>query len=506
MTTQQGITLQFRKECQKILLQDILYLAPYSFKGSLDDPHTILRNALMASVVVMKSYLLSKLCYGHSWYHESNIIDDKCVEVSVMHHLYYNTLDIPIGFKVYEFPKTLTIVVTGDGGRIPKVPMGTPNMALAFVRVLGLKDYAHHSRHSGLPILISRLGDKHEDLPQYLSEACQDLHGQGAFKVYHPGKDLFCVYKYKRWDNADWDWSYKLCNNAVGPTGNYGLPSIVRYNNGTCKGLLTRSDKLYHCLDVGITPNTDGKTHEQLLTPNEEGQYWSGYRLTTNEVASIWGQEVDEMWNNYAASHPNRQFSAHFERQKRIQFAKDLQIGVLGESNVRNWCGIFDVCHAWWAWMNYMLALLIMLMWGVWRWSMDDVLLVISCLGVEYLTKQVKKYCLDNQSRSCTQWIKLYTNGIMLRTVINGWHGALCQAVAVAEKSKRKNQTSKDFIVTLLCTFIIISKKMRKSWATLLTDKFEWPRDNSTPPPITELINDVRLATYLAYQICSKMV
>ena len=153
--------MDFRNQCQNILLNDILQIAPYIHKGPISDPHTIIRSARAAIAVVMKAYLLSEMCYGHTLYHESNIIENECVYVTVMHNLYHNILGLPIGTKVYHFRKILTVVVTGDGGRLPKVPLGTPMVPLAFVRVLGLKDYAHHSRHSGLPILISKLGDHH---------------------------------------------------------------------------------------------------------------------------------------------------------------------------------------------------------------------------------------------------------------------------------------------------------------------------------------------------------
>ena len=47
---------------------------------------------------------------------------------------------------------------------------------------------------------------------------------------------------------------------------------------------------------------------------------------------------------------------------------------------------------------------------------------------------------------------------------------------------------------------------MRKSFGTLMKDKFDYPADGSTPDLIVELIDDVRLATYLAYHLCSKLV
>ena len=137
VSTLRGISPEFRKDCKDILLTKIYYQAPYVFKGDPNDPHTILRDAVRGMKCVMKGFLLSALCFGHSPYHESKIINNQCQNVSVMHHLYHNILGIPYGATVYEFTQVLTVIVTGDGGRMPKVPRNTPMLALAFLRVLG---------------------------------------------------------------------------------------------------------------------------------------------------------------------------------------------------------------------------------------------------------------------------------------------------------------------------------------------------------------------------------
>ena len=496
-----GISQQFRKQCREVLLGKIICSAPYTFKGDLSDPHTIIRDAKQAMICVMRSYLLSEMCFGHSPYHESKIIEEEVQHVTFMHHLYAHDLRIPLGARVYEFPQLLTVCITGDGGRIPKVPMNTPLIALAFVRVLGLNYYAHHSRHSGLPVMISKLGDHHPNLPGYMFEVCQNLNGAGCFYIYHVSKQCYCVYKYKRWDNADWAWSHKMCNNAVGPTGAYGLPGITRYNNGNFKGVLNRTDKLYHCLDHGITTNEKGLGHDKLIRDG-----FVGYTLTTTEVANIWGHQVDARWNEYVAKYPNKIFTSKQQRKKRIQFAREMQIGVLGVSNVSNWGGIFDVCHAWWSWMNYILCFVIMLMWCVWNWSEEQLLMFVSCLGVEFITKQVKDYIQDNKKRSVKKYISIHTNGIILRTVLHQWHEALCQAAVIACDRYDEGIDLNEHCITLLCVFIRISTKMRKSFGTLLTDSFTWPTNGSRPPKIQELIDDVRLATYIAYHCCKNIV
>ena len=135
--TLRGISPEFRKDCKDILLTKIYYQAPYVLKGDPNDPHTILRDALRGIKCVMQGFLVSALCFGHSPYHESQIIDHECQNVSVMHHLYHNILGIPYGATVYQFTQVLTVIVTGDGGRMPKVPRTTPMLALAFIRVLG---------------------------------------------------------------------------------------------------------------------------------------------------------------------------------------------------------------------------------------------------------------------------------------------------------------------------------------------------------------------------------
>ena len=498
---QSGISESFREKCKDTLLLKILEYAPYITKGSEHDPHTILRDAKRAMMAVMQAILTSDICYGHSLYHESKIIENKCQYVTVMHRLYHQVLKIPLGAKVYQFPQVLSVCVTGDGGRLPKVPINTPMVPLAFMRCLGLNKYAQHSRHSGLPILLSKKSDHDFVLPKYLNKVCKNLKGEGHFCIYNENCATWFVYKYKRWDNADWSWNHKNTTNSVSPTGNYSLTGITRYNDGEFKGLLNRADKLYHCLDQGIKPNSDGFTHEQLL---QNG--FQGYRLTTNKVAHIWGTRVQQMWQDFVAQHPDRQYSEEYKHSKLISFATKMQVGVLGVSNVGNWCGLFDVCHAWWAWVNYILSFIIMLMWCVWQWSEDEVVLVVSCLGVEFVTTQVEKYLKENATRNPKKYIKIHTNGTILRTIIHGLHEALCQAAVIADNKRVENSENNEFVITLICVFIRITTLMRKGFATLLKDEFEWPEDDSTPPEIEEMIDAVRLATYLAYHLCYQSV
>ena len=497
-----GIGQDFRKQCWNKMLQDLHRLAPIYKEGPDHNPHTIWRYAWDAMRLGMFVYLQSDSVYGHSPWHESNINVNNietCTHVSKK----YLDLGVEIGEKCFEWNNVLTVCVTGDGGRLPKVPHGTPMVACAFLRILGLNDYAHHSRHAGVPILISRLGDNHPDIPDYMSVVCTNLDANGSFKLWHQRYQCWCIYNYVRYDNGDWAWMHKMGTNAAGPGAEYRFPGIVRYFNGAFYGVRYKLKNLYHCLSSGIRTNEDNVEHDQLVEDN-----FKGYTLTKQDAADAMADQVETEWEEYLYYNTLEEDDIEPKEARNIKkdFAKKFRHGFIGRTIAAGFLSIIDICHAWWGWMNYIFCLFVMLLWIVYEWDSDDVVQVLDEMNVDYITLQVEKYMDGNKSRDPNKYLTIYSNGVILKNVINGWHGALCTAAKIADLKRIETNENNYGCVNTICVFIRVSTLMRRGFSIFLKDKFEWPADGSRPPLIQELIDCVRLATFLAYNLCSKMV
>ena len=485
------------------MLRDLHRLAPiYTDEDEKGDPHTIYRFAWDAMRLGMFVYLQSECVQGHSPWHETNIVINNITTCTYINQKYLD-MGINIGEKVYEWHNVLTVCVTGDGGRLPKVPNGTPIIACAFLRILGLNDYAHHSRHSGVPILLSRLGDNHPEIPKYMSIVCTNLGANGCFRLWCTRYKCWCIYNYVRFDNGDWAWTHKMGTNSAGPGAEYCFPGIMRYFDGAYYGVQNQIIRLYHCLTRGIRTNEDNVDHQTLVDDK-----FDGYILTKPEVANELGVMVEQDWQDYVLENGLNEddIDPKQARKRKIDMAKQYRHGFIGPLIVAGFLSVFDVCHAWWGWMNYVFCLFVMLLWVVYEWSDDDIIDVMDEIGVDYLSLQVEKYMDSNKSRDPKKYLTVYTNGTILKHVINGWHSGLCKAAHIADEKRLESNPDNYNCVGVICLFIRVSTLMRRAFSIFLTDKFDWPEDGSRPPLIQELIDCVRLATFLAYNLCSKMV
>ena len=65
---------------------------------------------------------------------------------------------------------------------------------------------------------------------------------------------------------------------------------------------------------------------------------------------------------------------------------------------------------------GYIFCLFVMWLWVVYEWESDEIIEVL----VDYITIQVEKYMDTNKARDPNKYLTIYSNGVILKNVING--------------------------------------------------------------------------------------
>ena len=450
----------------------------------------MLRDCLDGTKAIMQIYLDSDCVVGHSDYNYSSI--DKfaiCCAPHVAHYVY----DIPIGQKYFVFPKTLSVCITGDGGRMTRVPRITGTIPFVFVRVLALLEGAQHSKYSGICCLGSKLSSTDVRIEEYVAIILRDIGKEGTFVLKSKKTGIYCIYKYKCTMNGDWDWLFRIVNRCTNPTSKYPFCNMIRWKDGVPKMIENKIFSKYHALFFDVTSNDDNKSVAQLVD-----EKFTGYRLATDEVCQYLVNLVE---NDYNDMYNDTDLNGDQERDVRRKIAYRYSHGFLYPSEYNNNDAIFDVCHCWWSILIRILTVLLSCTWCFWHWSRKDVIDVYDLLGVDWITNQTTDWInVTNPHRNEDKSITWFSNGDINKTIIDALPDALAAAVKIA--CDRGDDTE----IGICCLFVRYSSLMRNAFGVLLTDNFQLKPDGSLPDKIVEMMDNVNLAVYLSYHLFDHLV
>ena len=477
-----GLSREKRKYFLNIVLQRIHHYAPWTRICDPSDVHqknpiTMLRDSLDCTRAYMSALLDSDCVFGHSDYHHSCIITNFISKANLNIHRKFG---IPVNAKYYVFPKLLSVCVTGDGGRMTRVPLVTGTIPFAFVRVLGLNDTLQHSRHSGICCLASQLSVHDVKIQEYMSIVIANIGKKGKFCLYSNKKKCWCIFKYECYMNGDWEWLYQMVNRCSSPSGTYRFPGLIRYKDGQPKMVHMEEIAKYHALVSNVVID-DCKSNEYYMNHK-----WTGYTLNTDEISKYLVDQVENELDIYKDDHPD--LTPKEERDARRNIAHMFEHGLLYASDFNNNDGVFDVCHCWWTILVKIVTTLLSCTWSCWKWDREDVIYIFTLLGVEWISHQVVEFIDDiNYNRDDNVSILFRTNGLINKTMICGLPDALCAAANIAAKN------GNDTEIGLCCVMIRVSSLMRKAFGILLKDTFELKADGSLPDCVYDMIDCVNL-------------
>ena len=167
---------------------------------------------------------------------------------------------------------------------------------------------------------------------------------------------------------------------------------------------------------------------------------------------------------------------------------------------------IFDIAHCMWAINIAFLNMLVMLMYCVWEWTEGEICSVISCIGVSMFTVQVNTYMEKNKSRRCEVWPKIHMTGLTNKLSLHGFIYALGEAATIAWKYEIKRNIDNSVETTVIAIMFRIHTLMRRGLGVLFKHTFEKPDDGSRPQLIQNMIDDIRLSTFIAACLLSNIV
>ena len=140
----------------------------YGINSHNGDTHTITRNVTLAAWILLKAMIHSKMTIGHCKYHytlikENNItIAHEDDDIAKQYH-------IENGARYFVFTTPITMCISGDGGALKKKPKYVKGLTVVMMlRIIALSLSLAHCKNTGIPILLSSLGEKNPRLKQYI--------------------------------------------------------------------------------------------------------------------------------------------------------------------------------------------------------------------------------------------------------------------------------------------------------------------------------------------------
>lgn len=502
-----GSTYEFNKECLNQFYLEIDTLCPHTgltYEGE-NDYHTVYKQPLQALEGYMYYHINNQMNRGYSWFHKSVINTD---DIFVYNGSQANVhIDVPVGQRVYIYPRTLVVTMTGDGCAVSGTPIHIHHMSFGYLKICAFTDGLFQCRQSGISLFTSTLTENNPRLRQLWAELSQQLGGEGYLKVDCLSLNCVTQIKFQRFDCADWKWLYQISRQCVSPTAIFGIFNLVYWNNGVVVGVPSRY--WYHAgMSPLMTASYNVPSFQECLNGN-----FRGYTVAKPETLRLLGAITDRAIAA-AQEYDNQHGRGHlwndpdFEHKQRLKYSvSESRSGILTAEGWTDHLDLFDPCHGFWAFVKVLLQIFVMLIWCVWMWKDTDVVAAIAVFGNSSLTQDVIAFLQTNARRSPRIWFKCNTTGLMNKRLINAWphviHFAAHVAVLYEDDDDHSNRHTATLILVLYWRIISL---MRFVWFVMFKTKFVKNANNDRPQLIQQMIDKCKVAVKLAYNLGSFLV
>ena len=185
-----------------------------------------------------------------------------------------------------------------------------------------------------------------------------------------------------RFDNGDWDWQFHVVHRSISPAGIYRNYDLVRFVDGVPRNVAYTQAELYDALIEGISEENlpynraslqdcfDNESNMLALTSNEEW-FWFGEMMEAT---------IDELKQD--GRRPPLPWSYDYEHEVRKDISKKHCNGLLYHSLEPLIQFIYDCLHFLLRYAIVIMLSFMILMWCLWRWSLENVLAVCECFGM----------------------------------------------------------------------------------------------------------------------------
>ena len=178
-----------------------------------------------------------------------------------------------------------------------------------------------------------------------MNKACVAIHAVQP--------NIYVCLNVKRFNVADWKFTFTHLNLSVGVTAPYSLIEICCWENGIPKAV--HQDKYYECLMCEYIVPSTAPTYQECIDNK-----FSGLILSDKHVLLQWGQETDtiaQIWQERDEANGNidNWDDAKYERKQRVEIAQkhtEHGHGILTAMQTPTDPALTDTAHQFWSWMG----------------------------------------------------------------------------------------------------------------------------------------------------------
>ena len=142
-----------------------------------------------------------------------------------------------------------------------------------------------------------------------------------------------------------------------------------------------------------------------------------------------------------------------FERKQRVHIAQNQTKyghGIIEAMSVLMMAALVDVAHSFWSFVITMVALFLILMFCVWKWTQLQCQSVIDRLECASVSEQCEIYMTNNPTQKVSKSFQLHTNGVMNIKLCSRMPFAIQKAAHIAAEYESNNPNTTYGITLML--------------------------------------------------------
>lgn len=424
--------------------------------------------------------------------------------------------DIMLGYDVPDharcvFPK-LPLKVVPSLDEAINVKATSDNSKAWFI--LWLRILCHcvgmrQSPHSQMAVMYA---DKHTT---YWDEALvvarvqsirQELGAGGSQSYYSEKYDFYVCYDVIIDESADWMGMTKWWQRTLGPNSKYPNPEILRIDeNGNMSNVENTNAAHYeatfgtHVPLFQIDHISEAHIPGQVTftsTPSEMGQYLAaGVEKTLND-------EIAEAYENGT----HGKYTGDYMHERRKSIAKSMGHAFCYLTAPLNYVHHFDPNHFQWSWIMVELVIFVVLMYSVWGWPKESILLVLSYLHCLYILYQFEDWMDKNPSRRMTQLPQVRSRGDTACKILNNMPYAIVCAMHVAEWTEEEFEDDIDVILVILSILYFTFVIMKEIFGILFKTKYYLFTADGRAVLVDLMIKKNKQVIYVVYNLATVLV
>lgn len=448
---------------------------------------------------------------GNNIYHNTSFD-----ELNDIHIITANDTDIISNYGLqigdrYAIESTpATLVLSGDEAYgIPNLPEDVKGMNCLFLRILTHNMDMIHSPHFGMVALYAAKHARHYDENMVIAkiqELFENIGQSGFLKYYNPKRNFWVCFPFNRHEGGDWPWIHKFITRSTNQNSTYPFIEITKCDaHGDLTNVKNDNIELYACLIGTHIPCFELTNLRQLYV---RGQ--TRYTITPTIIASMMGSQVDDIVieekNDALNDDSCINYDSEYEHKRRSEIAKSLGHGILHNIGNIDLRFLFDSFHFMWRFPIRMISTLVTIMWCVWGFHKNHVLMVLNQLGNEFLTSQFEQWMDNNADRMSYKPCEIKTRGKTCKQTLNKLPFAITMAMHIATHYDYQRNENIDIILTVLCVMYYVCVLMTQSICILFKKQYTSISADGRSEMIELMIDMVNLATYVSYHLCNVLV